>query len=208
MKDLKLGVPSLSPFQPLMWLSLVLLGVVFACQTGLSQQVVQRGALGKPDQVLDQTGEWTAPILVASDADVEMYIPDVSSPAWLKRNYPDFHDRGFYTLTLFTFYKNPKACRQNRIAWGLGDKASLDACIETGYRLREGKVDPHEKSATLLKAAMIDQAGKLDPASVQNEETFRYWNQLDPNTQSALEKANVLIEKQLAIYDRKMQGLR
>ena len=188
------------------FLSMLLIG--FACLMGFGQQVVQRGAFGKPDQVLDETEHWTTPLLVASGPDVDIYIPDVTSPAWLKRNYPDYRDRGFYTLTLFTFYRNPEACRQNRIGWGLADKSNLDACVDIGYRMREGKIDPHEKSVTLLKAAMIDQNGQLDRASLQEERTFRFWNQLDANTQAAIEKANALIKKQLEIYDKKMQSLR
>jgi hypothetical protein len=79
------------------------------------QQVIQRGPFGKPAQVLDDTGQWSTPLLVASDSDVQMYIPDVSNPDWLKKNYPDYIDRGTYTITMFTFYKTPTACRANQL---------------------------------------------------------------------------------------------
>ena len=188
------------------WLCLALILIVSA-GAGFGQQVVERGAFGKPAQVLDETNQWTTPLLVAADEDVHIYIPDVSSPDWLKRNYPDFHDRGIYTLSMFTFYRTPKACRENQTGWGLGDKAHLDACISIGYRVRRAVINPEEKSATLIMAAMIDQSGKIEPDSIQTEQTFRFWNQLDANTRSALEKANALITKQLTAYDEKMQSL-
>ena len=39
-------------------------------QTQTAKQVIQRGALGKPAQVFDETEQWTTPLLVAADRDV------------------------------------------------------------------------------------------------------------------------------------------
>jgi hypothetical protein len=172
------------------------------------QQVIQRGALGEPAQVLDDTGQWSTHTLVASDSDVQLYIPDVSSPDWLKKNYRDYIDRGTYIITMFTFYKTPTACRANQVGWGLGDKEHLDACITTGYRIREARIQPQGESATLIQAAMVDQDGNIDPSSIQTQETFRVWNQLDPNTDSALRKTDGIVRHQMKLYDAKMQSLR
>ncbi len=172
-----------------------------------AQQLLQRGAFGKPAQVVDETGEWTAPLLVASDPDVQIYIPDVSSSGWLQRNYRSFQDRGTYTLTFFTFYRTPRACRKNQIGWGLGDQAHLVACATTiGYRVRRATIDVGQKSVTLQLAAMLGQAGSVDPSSVQSSGAFRTWDQLDPNTQAALTKANRLVTEQMAAYDRRLQS--
>jgi hypothetical protein len=187
----------------------VLYSSALLAQTQTGQQIVQRGALGKPAQVLDETGQWTTPLLVAADRDVEIYMPDVTSPAWLKRNYPDFRDRGTYTLSLFTFYRTSTACRTNQTNWGLGDAEHLNACvIGIGYRVRRGRVDPQEKSVTLLMAAMVGQDGAIDASSIQDEGVFRMWDQLDRNTQAALQKANALVTVQMKMYDQKMQSIR
>lgn len=174
---------------------------------GFGQQVVQRGPLGLPSQVLDETQQWTTPLLVASASDVNLYIPDVTSPDWLKLNYPDYEDRGVYTLSMFTFYKSPEACRANQIGWGLSDAEHLNACIEIGYRVRKALVDPRQKTVTLLMAAMIGQDGQIDPQSIQHPKTSRTWEQLDPNTQAALQKASGIIEKQMKAYDLKLQSV-
>jgi hypothetical protein len=172
------------------------------------QQVIQRGAFGRPGQVLDDTGQWTTPLLVASDGDVQLYVPDVSSPDWLKKNYRDYIDRGTYVLTMFTFYKTPTACRVNQLAWGLGDKEHLDACINIGYRIRKARIQSQGESATLLEAAMLDQNGNVEQNSVETQETFRTWNQLDPNTENALRKTDAIVRQQMKIYDARMQSLR
>ncbi len=183
--------------------------LVLVSPAGLSsQQVVERGALGKPSQVLDETGEWTTPLLLASDKDVQIYMPDVTSSEWLKRNYSDYKDRGFYTLSLFTFYKTPEACRINQTNWGLGDNQHLNDCVSIGYRVRQATINPNEKSATLLMAAMVDLKGAIQSSSMQTEKVFRFWNQLDDNTHAALIKANALITEQMKIYDQKVQSTR
>jgi hypothetical protein len=180
--------------------------------TVLGQQVIQRGPFGKPAQVLDETEQWTTPLLLFSednkDHDVEMYIPDVTSPAWLKRNYRSFEDKGQFELSMFTLYKTTKACEANQIAWGFADADHLNACVDIGYRVRQVTVDLVSKSVTLITAAMIDRDGQIVPASIQSQAIVRRWVDLDPNTQAALEKANALITKQMKLYDAKIQGAR
>ncbi|RZU42972.1 hypothetical protein [Edaphobacter modestus] len=170
------------------------------------QQVVQRGPFGKPTQVLDETQQWTIPLLVSSDRDVEIYIPDVTTTTWLSRNYSDFQNRGTYTLSTFTLYRTVNACRANQISWGMGDAAHLDACNDIGYRVRQIRIDPNQKSAQILMAAMVDQDGQIDPESVQEPSTFRTWDQLGATTQNAILKTNEIVTRQMRIYDAKIHN--
>jgi hypothetical protein len=172
-----------------------------------AQQVVERGPLGKPTQMLDETGQWTTPLLVAHDSDVGIYIPDVSNPDWLQQNYPDFRDKYQYVLTFLTFYRTPRACKANMIGWGYSDAAHLDACeTDIGYRIRRVSVDTHLKTVTLIMAAMVDNKGQTVPASVEQQAISRNWSSLDANTQEALKKATALITEQMKIYDRRING--
>jgi hypothetical protein len=170
-----------------------------------AQQVVQRGALGTPAQMMDETGQWTTPLLVAHDSDVEIYIPDISNPDWLAQNYPDFRDKYQYVLTFLTFYRTPRACRVNMIGWGYSDAAHLNACeTDIGYRVRRVSVDTHLKTVTLTMAAMVDHNGQIVPASIEQQPVFRNWTNLDANSQEALNKATGFVTAQMKIYDRKM----
>jgi hypothetical protein len=173
------------------------------------QAVVQRGALGQPLQVFDETQNWTTPLLVAEDHDVQIYIPDVSNQAWLAANYLDFRDKRQYMISMFTLYKTPKACQANQIGWGNGDGASLDACNnDIGYRVRQASVDTHLKTVTLAMAAMVDPDGQIIPDSIRHDRVTRNWANLDANSQTALEKATAVIAEQMKRYDRKQQGIR
>lgn len=184
-------------------------GVLALCSgVALSQQLVQRGALGRPAQVFDETEQWTTPILLTSDHDVEVYMPDITSPAWLRHNYKSYENGGTYTISLFTFYKTPAACRANQSGWGLADANHLNACESTGYRIRRGTVDTQQKSVTLITAAMIDQDGQLDPSSTENRGAFRFWTDVDANTQTALKLASAMVQRRMKIYDRSMQDSR
>ena len=175
----------------------------------LAQQVIQRGSLGTPAQVFDDTGTWTTPFLAVPAKDVDIYLPDVSSQVWLRKNYRSFEDRGQYILTLFTRYRSPEACRANQVGWGLGDQAHLDACAtDIAYRVRTATVDINLKTVTLISAGMVDPDGNVDPASVQNSHPVRRWAELDPNTQKALDVATTEIARQMARYDRRVQSLR
>lgn len=187
-----------------------LLVVVMSCVAvnAWTQQILQRGALGRPSQVLDETEQWTTPLLLSGDKEVEIYIPDVSNAEWLRRNYPDFWDKKQYVISMFTFYKTPRACRANQIAWGYGDQAHLDACADIGYRVRQATVDAQQHTVTLLMAGMITQDGQLIRDSVQQQSLSRTWAQLDANTQAALQKTTELVSDQMRAYDRRIRGAR
>lgn len=183
-----------------------LLILAFCSSLSFAQQVVQRGPFGKPIAVYDETQQWSTPLLLSSDNDIEIYIPDVTANDWLSRNYSDFEIRGIYTLSLFTRYKTAAACRANQTSWGMGDAEHLDACKDIGYRVRQVKIEPGQKSVQILMAAMVDRNGQLDTASIQQTPTFRTWDQLDATVQKAILKANELVVRQMRIYDARMQN--
>jgi hypothetical protein len=145
---------------------------------------------------------------MADDKDVEIYIPDVTSPEWLRRNYRSYIDQGKYILSFFTFYKNTKACEANQIGWGYADAAHLNACTAIGYRVRQVTVETATKTVSLMMAAMIDQDGNIVADSVQTTPMVRRWLDLDANSQKALEKTSEIVAKHMNIYDDKVQRTR
>ena len=192
--------PSFQFFRALTQILLLFPAVAF------SQQVLQHGPFGKPVQVFDETEQWTTPLLVAADENIEIYIPDVSSADWLSRNYSDFQNRGTYTISIFSSYKKVRACRDNFVSLGMGDAAHMDACTNIGYRVRQITVDPNQKSVQLLYAAMVDPDGSVIPDFVQQSSAFRTWDQLDSTTQKAILKTNDLVTQQMRRYDARLQS--
>jgi hypothetical protein len=189
--------------------AMLFLIVCLGAVTGLGQeQVIQRGALGRPDKVMDDTLQWTTPLMVVTDKDYEIYIPDITAPEWLARNYQPFIDKGHYVISIFTFYKNMKACEANQIAWGYGDAAHLDACNDIGYRVRQVTVETTTKTVSLMMAAMIDQNGNIMPDTVNNIPRVKLWKDLDTDSQKMLEKTSEIVTKAMTAYDIKMQNRR
>ena len=185
------------------------LGVALVLAGGLvgragGQLVLQRGALGRPALVMDETGQWTTPLPMGSDAEVEVYVPDISTTDWLQRNYTSFFQKQQYELSVFTFYKSLRACRGNQIAWGFGDQAHLEACVDIGYRLRRVLVDVGQKTVTLESAAMVSQDGLLVPDSGPAQQTTRTWAQLDPLMGKVLAQTTALAAEQEQAYDRRL----
>ena len=174
----------------------------------VAQQVVQRGAMGIPVQVMDETGVWTTPLPVAGDADEDVYVPDVSSTPWLQRNYADYASKGLYTVSLFTQYKRPRACRQDLVRWGFTDAAHLDACVDIGYRVRQIQVDTLQKTVTLVSAAMVGQDGQLLSDGSPAQTGTRGLANLDALARGAIEKTSQFVATQMVYYDRKMRSLR
>lgn len=188
----------------------VVFGVFSAVFAGgiQAQQVVQRGAGGVPSQILDETNQWSVPIAVSESHDVDLYIPDVTSPAWLQKNYRRFMDEHQYVVTMVTYYRSPAACRANQAAWGNTDAASMDACsLDISYRVHQLRVDAHLKTITLLMAAMVGHDGSIIPSTVQNDRQERTWANLGPNTQVALDKTTRIVAKQMKAYDLRVQTL-
>lgn len=173
-----------------------------------AQQVVQRGALGAPASVLDETQQWTAAIPIAGSAEEDLYVPDVSTAAWLAHNYDDFEGKGVYTITTYTQYKRPSACRRDLVRWGNGDSAHLAACIDIGYRERLLRIDIGQKTVTLLFSSMVDQDGNRMPDQMPVQTATRVWSQMDPFVQQVLERTNKLVAEQMQIYNRKLNTVR
>ncbi len=200
-------VGSRQVFEASFWPARVALLVLASGYAASAQQVVQRGALGAPSQVYDETQQWTTPLPVAGNAEQDVYIPDVSSTAWLARNYADLENKGVYTVSLFTQYKKSTACRRDMVRWGFSDTAHLDACIDIGYRVREVSVDLTQRTVTLVYGAMVGADGQLLPEAVPIQSSTRRWQELDPTVVAALTKTNQIVTEQMRIYDRKMQGI-
>ena len=150
---------------------LLLAGSFFRAAT--AQQVVQRGPLGYPSGLQDENGQWSAPVPLLDNADVALYMPDVSNVSWLDHNAENFLKTGQYTLTLLSFYKTRRVCRTDQVVSGFSDAAHIDACNAIRYRLRQVAVNAQQNTVTLLSSATADESGTIDSSSVVTETRTR-----------------------------------
>jgi hypothetical protein len=171
-----------------------------AQQPAAPQQIIQTGALNVPTAVLTPDSHWSSLIPILSTSDRNLYIEDPSNDAWLAHNAAAFLDRGQYTVTLVSFYKTRRACREDQIRAGFSDAAHVNACDNYRYRVSQVAVDSPQNSVTLLFSAMVLTGGTLDPASIHRETNTRAFSELSADAQKALSDATKLVAKQSRIY--------
>jgi hypothetical protein len=164
-----------------------------------SPQVIQPGALNIPGAVLNQNNEWSSLITILSVSDVDFYIEDPSTDAWLARNAQSFIDRGHYVITAVSYYKTPRPCRADMVRAGF-DLAHQNACDQYRYRIRQISVDSPQNTITLLYSVMVYSNGTPDPSSILRETGTRSFSELDTDAQKAISAATQLIAKEAHQY--------
>jgi hypothetical protein len=85
-----------------------LIGTLASC--GQNQQVGPNGegsfiagSSGEPTSVLNEGGSWTRPILIYKNTEIEIFIPDITSPSWAAWFAEDFRDDGTYSTYLYLY---------------------------------------------------------------------------------------------------------
>ncbi|HEY4010142.1 MAG TPA: hypothetical protein VGM11_08330 [Acidobacteriaceae bacterium] len=169
-------------------------------QQGSPQQVIHTGALNAPSQVFTPGGQWANLVPILSTSDLDLFIEDPSSDTWLAHNAASFLDRGQYTITLVSFYKTRRPCREDQTRAGLSDAAHLNACDNYRYAIRQIAGDAPQNTVTLLFTAMVFSDGTLDTSSVRRENRTRGFSELGPDSQKALSEGTKLIARQAHIY--------
>lgn len=143
------------------------------------QELLQPGLSGRPLTVMDEAENWSVPISVYSDQDTEMFIPDVTRPGWVQWHAAEYRRDGTYTVSLFSFYKTNRFCRQNMIAAGHGtDPKWLEACAELRYQRSLLKIDTRKRTVTVLDSLLMERDARFHPL-----------NQTFPNATLPLSKA-------------------
>jgi hypothetical protein len=170
------------------------------------QQIIQTGALNVPTAVLTPDSHWSSLLAILSSADRDVYIEDPSTDAWLARNATSFLDRGQYTITLVSFYKTRRACREDQVRAGFSDAAHVNACDNYRYRVSQIAIDSPQNSVTLLFSAMVLTGGTLDPSSIHRETRTRAFSELSADAQKALSDTTKLVAKQSRAYAARQQN--
>jgi hypothetical protein len=123
--------------------------------------LVIAGPFGTPVSVRDLGGTWSTPILIYSDADLETFVPDITTPGWIFWFGGRFQQTGMYTVYLYTHYKNDHWCMEN-VAPATGhpkDPAVIDACVAMHYRRTLIEVDTRRKTMQIKRDNSIDGRG-------------------------------------------------
>jgi hypothetical protein len=109
--------------------------------TSVSGPLVIAGSGGVPTQVQDRSGNWSTPIKVYSDNDVDIFIPDITSARGNRQDEDLFSLEGIYRTQLTFFYKTDKICLDQLTPSEKRNVAYQQACREMRYEADAIMVD-------------------------------------------------------------------
>jgi hypothetical protein len=127
---------------------------------------IVRGPFGRPVAVMDEGDHWSSPILVYSDDDQEVYVPDITDPGWLAWFAGDFQQTGAYSVFLYSYFLNDHWCLKYAAAAPGATKSDLaKACATIHYRRTRVTVDTHKKTVTIGQDLLLATTGFLPQKS-------------------------------------------
>ena len=102
-----------------------------------AQELIKTGPFGKPIMVMDEGGNYSIPIEVYSDSEMEAFIPDITTPGWIWWWGAAFREKGTYSTYIYSHYKNDALCRREMIPAGhKNDPNFIEMCSELRYLRR------------------------------------------------------------------------
>jgi cell division septation protein DedD len=69
----------------------------------------QKGnAGGEPRMVMSEGGEWSYPIKVYANNEVETFVPDITAPGWVSWHVAEFRQKGTYFTYLYIYHRKSR----------------------------------------------------------------------------------------------------
>lgn len=94
---------------------LAVLGSLALSTLGLGQDLTSggpdsiiAGPFGEPSMVMSEGGEWSYPIKVFTNSDVETFVPDITSPGWISWHVAEFRQNGTYFTYLYIYNRKTR----------------------------------------------------------------------------------------------------
>jgi TonB family protein len=94
---------------------LAVLGSLALSTLGLGQDLTSggpdsiiAGPFGEPRMVMSEGGEWSYPIKVYANSDVETFVPDITSPGWISWHVAEFRQKGTYFTYLYIYHRDSR----------------------------------------------------------------------------------------------------
>lgn len=67
------------------------------------------GPFGEPRMVMSEGGQWNYPIKVFANAELDAFVPDITSPGWVQWHAQEFRETGKYYTYLYLYRPNTHA---------------------------------------------------------------------------------------------------
>jgi hypothetical protein len=105
---------------------------------------------GVPRMVMNEGGQWNAPLKVFEDATKMAYTPDITAPGWVAGNADQFRNTGTYYTYLYVYNKR----KQTTGRWLLiVETRTNTAVVKTPFSTQHISLSDHATPAFISKSA-------------------------------------------------------
>jgi TonB family protein len=128
------------------------------------------GPFGEPRMVMSEGGEWSYPIKVFASADVETFVPDITSPGWISWHVAEFRQKGTYFTYLYIYHRKSRSTgRETVYVDTRANTAVVARPLIAPFRVEISKA-PFELAQSIAKitALVTDETGRYRGKTVQD----------------------------------------
>jgi hypothetical protein len=143
--------------------------------------------------VMDGTGDYSIPIKVYSDSDVEVFIPDITAPAWISWSKDEFKAKGTYHTYFYAHFKNDRMCRRSY----KNNPKYFAFCSVLRYERKLILVDTRNKTVTFFETILMERDARYNPNNQTREHVVGSFTALDKPTYQAIKRTTAIIAEEV-----------
>jgi TonB family protein len=130
------------------------------------------GPFGEPRMVMSEGGEWSYPIKVFTNSEVETFVPDITSPGWVSWHISEFQQNGTYFTYLYIYTRRTqKTGRETVYVDTREDTAVVVRPLQAPMRFNISKA-PLELSGSLARITAIVRKGTQEYRGTSVQESI------------------------------------
>jgi hypothetical protein len=165
-----------------------------------AEPLVITGPFGVPLKIQDEAGNWSIPIRVYSDPDVDMFVSDITSVGWKSWHAAKFRQDGTYIVQILLFHKNKKYCLSTLSTAQRSNPDYQEACSELKYTSELLVVDTRKMTVeTVMKITMGEDAGFHPEYQRYPRATYSFF-QMDKVHQNGIDKVSSIVRDEIVKF--------
>jgi hypothetical protein len=177
------------------------LAAVALLPPAFSQELLKLAPFGRPIAVMDDGDNWSIPISLYSDSDVELFVPDITTEGWISWHVKQFRETGKYGVYVYAFYKNDQLCRRERIpAEHKTDPKWLQSCSALRYQRKLVEVDTRKNTVRVYSVLVMQKDAVANP---MNQKVFNEvfpLAKLDYSQRQAYQRLSAIVTREMNEY--------
>jgi TonB family protein len=169
--------------------------------SAFGQELLKLDPAGRPIAVVDEGDNWSIPISLYSDSEVEIFAPNISTEGWISWHVKQFRETGQYGVYVYVFYKNDHLCRQEQIpADHKTDPKWLEACAALRYKQKLVEVDTRKNTVRVYSTVMMQKGGVVNPLDQQIFNQVLPLAKFDYSHRQAFQRLSAIVTREMNAY--------